>query len=493
MVKETKIASKAFKMSVVDKNILDNFASICTIPRESGKEDQVREFLVNWANKNEFSPIVDEIGNLIVKVPASKGMENHETVILQGHLDMVCEKTSDSNHDFMLDPIETFIDGEWLKAKDTTLGADNGIGLAIAMTLVTDSKVPHGPVELLFTIEEETGLVGAKGLEAECLKGKYLINIDSEKDNVFTVGCAGGKDTSIEMDLYYEEVPSDYVGLSIKVSGLAGGHSGENIKDERANAIKILNRLLSAFRDMCDIRLSWIRGGSAHNAIPRDAEAVFYIPGDNIQEIFDFAETFENILSSEFAITDPRMKFFMEELLIPSDRRAMMSYITGKVLDFISAMRHGVAARSAGMLEMVETSSNLAKIYIENGKFCLLSSQRSSVESRLNAITERIETIARVSGAKVNSGNGYPPWTPDFDSFLVKKCKGIYKELFGEEARIETIHAGLECGIIGRIYPEMQMISVGPIIENPHSPEEKLYLPSLSKIYELLAKIMKDI
>lgn len=482
-----------YNLDATAQKIIDTFAQISAIPRKSGNEECIRQFLIDWARNNKFLYITDKVGNLIIKIAASKGMEDRATIVLQGHLDMVCEKTPDSTHDFSKDPISFVYDGEWLKADRTTLGADNGIAIAMAMCLATDGKVKHGPLELLFTIEEETGLTGAKGLETGIIQAKYLINIDSERDDVFTVGCAGGKDTHIELDLGYEEVPYDYRGMHIKVSGLTGGHSGENIIDERANAIRVLNRIIHSIRDICDLRLTWFKGGTAHNAIPRDAEATFFVPTNQLQVVQEHVARAEIYLKSEFERTDPELQVYLAEMYITPDRRAMMSYITLKVLDLIYAMPHGVAARSTDMPHLVETSSNLAKVWVDGGRLFIHSSQRSSVMTRLDALTHRIESIGRLAGARVQSGNGYPSWRPDFNSELLAACKKIYKSLFDSEPRVEAIHAGLECGLIGNLHPGMQMISLGPTIKNPHSPDERMFLPSLNKVYKLLSKILAEL
>jgi len=487
------VAKSTGKLDATAQRILDTFAQISAIPRGSGNEEQIRHFLIDWARSNKFLYITDRVGNLIIKIAASKGIEKHAPIVLQGHLDMVCEKTPDSDHDFFKDPIRFVYDGEWLKADRTTLGADNGIAIAMAMCLATDSKVKHGPLELLFTVEEETGLTGARGLETGILNARYLINIDSERDDVFTVGCAGGKDSHIELDLGYEEVPYDYRGMHLKVSGLTGGHSGENIIDERANAIRLLTRILHSIRDVCDLRLTWIKGGTAHNAIPRDAEATFFVPTDRLTDIKNHVAGAEEFLKSEFEHTDPELSVYLAEMAVTPDRRAMMSYITMKALDLLYAMPHGVVARSSEMPHLVETSSNLAKAWIDNGKLMIHSSQRSSVMTRLDAITHRIEAIARLAGARVQSGSGYPSWRPDFNSKLLAACKKIYKSLFGSEVKVEAIHAGLECGLIGNLHPGMEMLSLGPTIKNPHSPDERMYLPSLPKVYSLLTHILSEL
>lgn len=491
--KTEKTAEKGYQPDAIAQAVLDNFALISAIPRQSGNEGKVRQFLADWAASCKFDHLIDRVGNIIIKVPATKGMEKHQTIVLQGHLDMVCEKTPDSTHDFFHDPIKLIQDGEWLKADRTTLGADNGIAIALAMCLMTDKNVKHPAMELLFTAEEETGLTGATGLEAGILKGKYLINIDSETDNIFTVGCAGGKDTHIELELDYEEVPNDYMPMQIKVGGCTGGHSGENIINERANAIRVLARILHRIREQCDLRLTGILGGTAHNAIPRDAEATFFIASGEADKIAALVKGAAEVLKSEFAITDPGLKVSLTALNQTPDRRAMLSYISLRVLDLIRAVPHGVAARSVEMPHLVETSSNLAKVWINEGKLFIHTSQRSSVMSRRDAITSRVEAVGRLAGAHVHSGNGYPSWQPDFKSPLLKKCREIYVELFGEEPRVEAIHAGLECGLIGNLHPGMQMISLGPTIRNPHSPEEKMYLPSLAKVYKLLTKILAEL
>lgn len=493
MTKPAKTAAKGFIADTTIQAVLDNFASISAIPRQSGNEAQIRAYLVKWAEEHKFAAEVDDVGNLIIRIPASKGQEKRKAIVLQGHLDMVCEKTPDSNHDFFHDPIKLVQDGDWLKADHTTLGADNGIAIAMAMCLMTDKEVQHPAIELLFTIEEETGLTGATGLKAGTLKGKYLINIDSENDDVFTVGCAGGKDTHINLALDYEEVPNDYVAMHLGVSGCAGGHSGENIINERANAIRVLVRVLHSIREQTDLRLIGILGGTAHNAIPRDADATFYVPVSESEKVSEIVSRHHDTISSEFSVTDPGLKISIKTLHQTPDRRAMLSYISLKVLDLISSIPHGVAARSTEMPHLVETSSNLAKVWVNEGKLFVHTSQRSSVMSRRDAITARIEAVARLGGACAHSGNGYPSWRPDFKSAMLKKCREIYVELFGAEPRVEAIHAGLECGLIGNLHPGMQMISLGPTIRNPHSPEEKMYLPSLSKIYRLLAKILAEL
>jgi dipeptidase D len=492
MVKEKK-NEKTFKADKAVKNILDIFKKLSSIPRCSGNEEQIRQHLISWARSHKFLYITDRAGNLIIKIKGSKGMEKRDPVILQGHLDMVCEKTPDSNHDFSKDPIEFVFDGEWLKANKTTLGADNGIAVALAMAICEDKNVKHPPLELLFTVEEETGLTGAKQLEPDLLDGKRLINIDSEDEGIFTVGCAGGKDTQIEFDLIYEDVPSNYQGMILEATGMAGGHSGVNIHEERANAIRVLVRALMKIREFCDLRLIGLNGGTAHNAIPRDAQATFYIPSESADQVRKLVTELEIIFKSEFANTDPDLKLAIDAVPVPIDRRGMMSYVTMKVLDLLFAIPHGIAARSTDLPSLVETSSNQAKVWIDAGKLFILTSQRSSVMSRLEAHTNRIESIARLAGARVFSGNGYPAWQPDFDSELLKTCRKTYKNIFKQEPKVEAIHAGLECGLIGSAKPELDMISIGPTIVDPHSPNERISVPSIEKIWLFLKALIAEL
>ena len=492
MAKEKTSKKSNYKPEGAVKNVLKLFEKLSKFPRKSGNEEKVRQFLIEWARSHKFLYITDRVGNLIVKVKGSKGMEKKKPVVLQGHMDMVCEKTPDSTHDFSKDPIKFVYDGEWLKADKTTLGADNGIAIAIAMAICEDETVKHPPLELLFTVEEETGLTGAKELEPGIITGKKLINIDSEDEGVFTVGCAGGKDTHIELDLTYEEVPSDYCAMLVKAGSMTGGHSGVNIHEERANAIRVLTRTLIQIRENCDLRLVSITGGTAHNAIPRDAEAMFFVPAEMSEKIEELVKGTEAIFKSEFANTDPNLKIKASKIPLPIDRRGMMSYVTMKVLDLLFALPHGIAARSTDMPTLVETSSNEAKVYIETGRLHILSSQRSSVMSRLEAHTRRIESIGRLAGARVFSGNGYPSWRPNLDSKLLELCKKTYQKLFKQEPQVEAIHAGLECGLIGSAHPGMDMISLGPTIKNPHSPEEKIFMPSIEKIWLLITALLAD-
>ena len=475
------------------KQILKEFARISDIPRCSKHEEKIGAYLLQWAQEHRLAAQKDNVGNVVIRVPATPGYEDSETVVIQGHVDMVCEKTPDSKHDFSKDPIELVYEGEWLKANQTTLGADNGIALAIAMTLVLDENVKHPALELLFTIDEETGLTGANSLESGFINGKILLNVDSEDEGVFTVGCAGGRDTQISLPLDYVETDGQYVPLRIKSSGMTGGHSGVNIHEERANAIILLARALHQINQSHDIRLSFIGGGTAHNAIPRDSEAVLLLLPHKVPAVEKLVPEIEAIFRNEFRNPDPGLALTLDLVEKIMDNRAMTAKCTARVLDLLLALPHGVAAMSTDMKGLVETSNNLANVKVEEGMLKIVTSQRSSVMSKLHAITCKIEVIAGLAGAASRSNVGYPSWQPNLDSPLLGKCKKVYKKMFKKQPQVETIHAGLECGIIGDKYPGMDMISFGPTLKNPHSPDERIHLPSVGKVADFMTELLSSL
>ncbi len=474
------------------KQILDLFERISAIPRCSKHEEKIGAFLLDWAGKNGLQSRQDKVGNVLIKVPASPGYEKSGIVVIQGHMDMVCEKTADSPHDFSKDPIRFVFDGEWLKADHTTLGADNGIALAMAMVLALDKEVAHPPLELLFTVDEETGLTGANALQGDFIEGKILLNVDSEDEGVFTVGCAGGRDTRISLAVHYEDAPEGFVMARLKAGGMNGGHSGVNINEERANAIRVLVRALMQVRRECDVRLADVSGGTAHNAIPRDAWADIFIPRDSFKDIERIVSELEGTFRKEFRKTDPNLKVSVELQLETMGKRPLNTADSGRILDLLLALPHGVAAMSAEIKGLVETSNNEASVRITNSKLEIVTSQRSSVMSRLHALTWRIEAIARLAGADAVSGNGYPAWQPNLQSPLLARCKEVYRKLFGKEPLVEVIHAGLECGIIGDKKEGMDMISFGPTLKNPHAPDEKIHVDSIGKVWDFMAGLLKS-
>ncbi|MFC2155918.1 aminoacyl-histidine dipeptidase [Acidobacteriota bacterium] len=474
--------------------ILKWFEEISKIPRCSKNEEKIAQWLMGWAKENNFEAKMDSVQNTVIKVPPSPGFENSPTVVFQGHMDMVCEKTPDSNHDFTKDPIKFVFDGDWLTADKTTLGADNGIAIAMAMAMAVDKETGHPPLELLFTVDEETGLTGANSLESGFIDGKILINIDSEDESVFTVGCAGGINSYLSLPIECENIPSGYKQYKINAGGMKGGHSGIDIPLGKANAIKILARTMrQIIEDGIDLRIANIKGGSAHNAIPRDAWAVVFIPEKDEGRAKEKISGFNEVLNSEFKSTDPDLSVTLDESSEGDFGKVFTSERTWKTVDFIMVIPHGVAAMSPDIEGLVETSNNLANVSVEDNAIKILTSQRSSVISRLQALTSRIEAVARIAGGEAHSGEGYPPWQPDMDSPLLDRSVKLYERLFSKKPVVEVIHAGLECGIIGDKYPGMDMISIGPTLKYPHSPDEKIHIGTIGMVWDFVAALLKDL
>ena len=472
--------------------VLEVFEEISRIPRCSKNEAAIGTWLMRWAEDRGFQGKRDKAGNIVVRVPATSGYENRPPVVLQGHLDMVCQKTPDSNHDFTKDPIQLIYDGEWLTAEKTSLGADNGIGLALGLALATDDDVERPPLELLFTVDEETGLTGANLLEPGFVEGRILLNLDSESEGVFIVGCAGGQHTEVTLPLSFLPLPENYDAWKLRAQGMRGGHSGIDIHKFRANAIKVLARALDAARGESDISIVTVKGGSAHNAIARDAEALVVCDpkwGSTLQSTI---AAFERAVQEEYAATEQSLAVHLSREDMGDRTVSLSRECTDTVINLILAMPHGVSEMSTKVEGHVETSNNFAIIETKNKELHILSSQRSSVMSRLSAITAQIEAAAALAGARAETGGGYPAWQPDMNSPLLKRCKEVYQRLFGKEPIVEVIHAGLECGIIGSKHEGMDAISVGPTLENPHSPDERLYIPSVGKVWDFLAELLKS-
>ena len=472
------------------KQVLALFEEISAIPRCSKNEEKIAAFLIDWAKKNNLQAKQDKVGNVLIQVPGTPGYEQTPTVVIQGHMDMVCEKTADSPHDFCKDPIRFVYDGEWLKADKTTLGADNGIALAMAMTMALDKGVAHPPLELLFTIDEETGLTGANALQGDFIDGKILLNVDSEDEGVFTVGCAGGRDTQISLPLQYEDPPAGFIMARLKASGMTGGHSGVNINEQRANAIRVLVRTILQLQGEIDLRIADIAGGTAHNAIPRDAWVDIFFAKDDFKKIEKTVADWDQLFKHEFKNTDPDLKLSLEPMPETTGKRALTAESSPKVSLLLFALPHGVASMSTDMPGLVETSNNLANIKIRNSKLEVVTSQRSSVMTRLHALTLRVEIIARLAGAEAVSGNGYPAWQPNMQSPLLARCQVVYEKLFKKKPHVEAIHAGLECGIIGDKKAGMDMISFGPTLKNPHSPDEKIHVESIGKVWDFMVELL---
>lgn len=481
-------------MSIDIEKILGFFEQLNSIPRCSGNEAQVRRWLQQWADRLGFESRADAGGNLVVRVPAAEGHHKDSILILQGHMDMVCEKTPDSKHDFSKDPIRSHVDQDWLAADDTTLGADNGIAIAYMMALAEDTDLVRPPLELLFTVDEESGLNGAKLLQPDFVQGKVMINLDSEDEGIFTIGCAGGVDTTLTRTMAFEPVPNDNQAHCLQVGGLKGGHSGIDIGKHRANANKVLARALERIANNCVIRIGSLNGGTRHNAIPRDASATVLIPSAEAGTVQEALKAVESIVKAEYAATDPgifvRLNAEEDEDKISN---ALTPSETQHVIQMLSALPSGVAAMSSRFEGVVETSSNLATVNLVDEHLSILVSQRSAVMSRLEEIRSSVHSLAALSGAGAQDANAYPPWQPNTESCILKKSISVYQRMFGRPPEIQVIHAGLECAVIGDTYSGMDMISFGPTIENPHAPGERLLVPSVEAVWKFLVATIEEL
>lgn len=467
------------------------FAEICKVPRPSKKEEKIASWLIEFAKKQNLECIKDECGNILIRKNAFPGYENRKTVILQSHLDMVCEKNSDTVHDFDHDPIIPRIEGNWVKATGTTLGADDGIGIAVQLAILEAKDIPHGPIEALFTIDEETGLTGAFGLKPGLLKGRVLINLDSEDEGQVFIGCAGGKDTVATLPLSLENTPEGYVGYKISMTGLKGGHSGDDINKGLGNATKLLNRFLwNADKDF-GTRISSFTAGNLRNALAREGFADVALPADQAKAFEESAITYYNDLVGELKVTEPDLQFSVTAA--EAFPRVWKANLQSAVLNALYACPHGVLAMSREIPNFVETSTNLASIKEKDGVVYMTTSQRSSVESSKKDAGDMVAAVFTLAGAEVEQSAGYPGWKPNPDSELLKLTVNSYKKLFGNEPEVLAIHAGLECGLVGAIYPGMDMISFGPTIKGAHSPDERLDITTVTKFWDLTLEILKEI
>ncbi len=468
------------------------FDDLLAIPRGSKKEDRAREYVISVAERFGLEYQVDATGNVVVRKPAAGGAESNQSTILQAHLDMVQEKNSDVEFDFENDAIRPVLDGEYLKADGTTLGSDNGIGVATMLALMGSDDLVHGPLEFLFTIDEETGLTGASGLADGMLSGHRLINLDSEEERVLTIGCAGGADSHLHLPTERSAVSDGSAAIGIRLAGLKGGHSGVDIHLQRGNAIKLLSRALHAVALEEPVRIADLVGGNAHNAIPREARAVIVLPaGDGTPESVKqrLSEELDTI-AAEIRVADPGMSFEVSDEAVPSD--ALTETASRSLLSLVMALPHGVMAMSSEIPGLVETSTNLAVVREEAGRAFILMSSRSSVMSALQVLRQRIRATADLAGADVEEKDGYPAWQPDVRSPLLQVVKDVHERIAGE-AEIGAVHAGLECGIIGEKYPEMDMISFGPQIDFPHSPDERVKVASVKEFYEVLTATLEEL
>lgn len=478
--------------NIEPKHLWTQFDRIRSIPRPSGHEEKVREYFLAFATERNLDAKTDAAGNVVIKIPATPGHESAPPVVLQGHMDMVCEKNKDVEFDFLNDPIELEVDGEWLTAKGTTLGADNGIGLAAALALADEEDVVHGPIEVLATVDEETGLTGAAQLDASLLSGKTLLNLDTEEITAVYMGCAGGGDSTITLPVSTQPVPGESEAIQVKVTGLRGGHSGVDVHEQRGNAVKSLARLLWKASREHRLTLVSFEGGGVHNAIPREASADCVVDGSELDDIRKTIETEAADIKAELAAIDPGFKV---EVLTgqphPTEMMDKKSHDT--VLNLLLAIPHGVDTMSYEVPGLVETSNNLASLWWRDGNVVVGTSSRSSTGSALQAIRDRIRAAAELAGATVEEGDSYPGWKPDLSSRVLGITKQTYERLFDRTPVVKAVHAGLECGIIGEKIPGMDMVSFGPQIEWPHSPDERISIPSVEQFYTLLKEVLKEL
>jgi dipeptidase D len=478
-----------FVSELEPRDLWTHFDTILTIPRGSKNERQVIDYVLSVANRYSLESEQDTTGNIVVRKPATVGGESRPPIILQSHLDMVNESNSDVSHDFLKDPLIPCLDGEYLKATGTTLGSDNGIGVSASLTLMGNMPFTHGPLEFLFTVDEETGLTGAAELSSDFLQGRHMINLDTEERGAIYVGCAGGSGMDIKLPIETGKTKTTYTGLNVWLSGLQGGHSGVDIHLQRGNAIKLLARALGNI-DGDTFRLGSIEGGNMHNAIPREAHATLALNPDSVSKTqSNLVEAFHQI-SDEFRPADPFMTWSIEAESLAN--LFLTRSMTKRVLDLIQAIPHGVTSMSYDIPNLVETSSNLAKVRRENDNLIMHVSTRSSSPSALDALQGRIRSICDLSGSSSRQVDGYPGWKPDLTSKLLQVARGVFEKQMGSPPEVKAIHAGLECGLIGEKYNTMDMISIGPQIEFPHSPDERVHIGSVKEFFSVLKGILSE-
>lgn len=467
-----------------------NFSDLNSIPRASKKEEGVIKFMMAFGKKLGLAVQKDNVGNVIIKKPASKGMENRLTVALQSHLDMVHQKNSDSVFNFDTQGIEMFIDGDWVKAEGTTLGADNGIGVASIMTLLASKDIPHPPLEALFTIDEETGMTGALGLKGGLLDAKILLNLDTEEDDELTIGCAGGIDVTVKGKYKSTSVPKDSIAFKVQIKGLTGGHSGVDIHKGRGNANKLMNRFLREADINHALKLHSVDGGSLRNAIPRESTAIVVIPESEKASFFNLVSAYEKTIQDEYRSTDPTMQIIAESAALPEN--IIDSKVQEQLLKSIYACPNGIYRMSPDIPGLVQTSNNVARILIKDGEYTILCLTRSSLNSEKMDEANAIRSVFELIGADITFGGDYPGWAANPNTVILKLMTELYKQRFKETPKVNAVHAGLECGILGTNYPAMEMISFGPNIYGAHSPDEKVQVSSVQKFWGYLLETLKQ-
>lgn len=474
------------------RSVWEHFSSLAKIPRPSKHEEKAVRLVRDVASRHAFPVRTDAAGNLVVDVPATKGRERAPVVILQSHLDMVCEKNKDVRHDFMQDPILPRVDGEWVRATGTTLGADNGIGVAAALAAATDPAAAHGPLQLLFTIDEETGLTGAKDLDGSLLRGDILLNLDSEEDGVLFVGCAGGQDTYLYLAPRREDPRPGLDAQKLEITGLRGGHSGLNIVENRGNALKLAARVLDAARTQgIEFELAGLEGGGKHNAIPREAEARLFLAAGDRDKLSGVAACMSEAFRTELEGIDEGLGVSLGAW--QGGGKALARADRDRLLDLVLALPHGVLAMSPAIPGLVETSSNLAVVAESEGRIQLVTSSRSSVMPTLRQVVASISAAGRLAGATLETHDGYPGWKPNMSSRVLGVVREVYRKQWGHEPKVTAIHAGLECGLLGDKRKGLDMISFGPQIEGAHSPDERVHIPSVGRFFEALQSVLREL
>ncbi len=480
------------KLSKLEPAVVwQQFENICEVPRPSKREDKIIAFLENFAKANNIEYKKDKVGNILMKKPAAKGFENKDSVVLQSHIDMVCEKNEDKVHDFYNDPITPIIDGDWVRADNTTLGADDGIGVAAQLAVLISDDIKHGPLECLFTIDEETGLTGAMNIQDGFFESKILLNLDSEDDGEIFIGCAGGIDTIASFDLEQEKIPNGYFAASIKVSGLQGGHSGDDIEKGRGNANKILNRFLWNEARNINLRVCNIDGGNLRNAIAREAKAVIVVPAKYKEQLRVDFNIFTSNVANELEVNEPGVDFHLESCDIPE--KMYTESFQNVLLNAIYACPHGVIAMSHKISGVVETSTNLASIKQDKEKIVITTSQRSLIDSAKDDVAAMVYSVFELFGAKIKQEDGYPGWAPNTNSKIMALARDSYIKLFNQKPEVRVIHAGLECGLFLEKYPNLDMVSIGPTIRGAHSPVEKIEIKTVDKFWKHLLDILENV
>lgn len=480
------------KNNLTPKGVFDHFARINQIPRPSKREEKMIAYLKEFGESRGLPTKVDKTGNVLISKAATPGYENRQTLILQSHMDMVCEKLVDIEFDFDNDAIQTYVDGEWLRAKGTTLGADDGIGCAMELALLDSNDIEHGPIECVFTRDEETGLTGAFGMEAGFMTGNMLINLDSEDEGQIFVSCAGGKTTNATFRFDREEAPAGYFFLRVAIKGLNGGHSGDDINKKRANAIKIISRFLYMQQEKTDLRLAQFNAGRMHNAIPRDGAAIIAVPKKEKEQVRADWNIFAAQVEDEFHVTEKGMEFIMESA---DEEKVMPKEVSVNIIRALQAVDNGVFAmcQDEAVAWLVETSSNVASVQSAEHVVVIVASQRSNVMSNLENQGNTIKALFQLAGAEVVQGDGYPAWKMRADSELTRLAVTSYKKLFGKDPKVLGIHAGLECGLFSERYPDLDMVSFGPTLRGVHSPDECLHIPTVQMVWDHLLDILKNV